>query len=142
MNYTQPTPQSSVPSTEQVHEVLQAHPGERLTAPQIVSLLPSSDLSLKQVQNALGMLIRNDGLYRNVHRVGRGEYVYDESRVRRRIVKRKAVVKSTPEAKPVVETKRSSERAVIPSGALHPVQDATVMQDNNGNLYIVRATKV
>ena len=140
MNYTHETTHPpTTTSNQQVHDVLRARAGARLSASQIVAALPEGSLNLKQVQNALGSLIRSE-TYPHVHRLDRGEYVYDEQRQRRRIAKRKAAKSSSTQ--PVVEAKRKNDSSVIPIGALRPVKDAAVMQDTEGNLYVVRATKV
>ena len=144
MNYTHQTthPLPTVTTNQQVHDILRNRAGERLNALQIVALLPEGSLNLKQVQNALGGLIRSDA-YPHVHRLDRGEYVYDEQRQRRRIAKRKSAKTTKAKApQPVVEAKRKNDSSVIPIGALRPVKDAAVMQDTEGNLYVVRATKV
>jgi hypothetical protein len=144
MIYTTVTPTPSAPAShrhipisERISDALRATPRRQFTAPQIQACL--GDATLKQVQNGLANIGRLPHLYPNVHRVTRGQYIYDETRVHRRWVSNGP---RQPAARPVLEAKRPEEPSTIPSGVLVPVQDATVMRDRDGRLYVVFATPV
>jgi hypothetical protein len=133
MTHTPKPRNSAAPSiTREVYDVLHTHAGMPVTATEILYVLPPGTATLRQVQNTLGSLVRNR-THPHIERVGHGLYRYNDHRASRR---------TNNNVTAVVETKNSTEAAVIPAGALHPVADAVVMSDADGNLFVVRLTKV
>jgi hypothetical protein len=135
---------------DRIYSAMATVPKQALTANQIVELL-DNEFSVKQVQGAVTTISRSAKRFPSLHRTGRGVYLYDADRKTRTWVKfpnlSKAQTKAAKAAKaavkqPVVEAKRPSERDVVAVDNLRPVHNASVMQDAEGNVYIVRATLV
>ena len=142
-----PSLEESMSIADRIYSALATVPKQALTASQIVDLL-NQEFSIKQVQGAFTTISRSAKRFPNLHRTARGVYQYDADRKTRTWTKfpnlSKAQTKAHKAAKqqPVVEAKRPAERDVVAVGALRPVRNASVMQDADGNLYVVRATLV
>lgn len=132
---------------DRVYSAMRTAPKQTMTANQIVELL-NNEFSVRQVQGAITSISRAPKRYPNLHRTGRGIYIYDADRKTRSWVKFPNVSKAQTKAvkttlqQPVVEAKRRAEQDVVAVGTLRPVRNASVMQDADGNLYVVRATLV
>ena len=117
----------------QVYEVITTFPQQSLTAIDIQGLMP--EFKLSAVNAALRGLIHNPTNYPHMHRVGRGEYMYDPTRstiwatfpqmARRRKVNGKIVPVNRLNQKP---GKTVKPRLVMPTPNVAPVQQAPVQQ--------------
>lgn len=152
--------------TKKVYEVCQTMSGISMTTDDVAALM-KGEATLNQVRGALIGMGKNPSEYPFLHRIERGVYLYEERRprvwfsnpnnakgARRAASKRRRnaakaaqvaettrAIQPTPSRPAVVEAKRPAE-SVVPTGALRPVEDAVVMADAAGNLFVVRVTPV
>jgi len=138
---TNPTPQTR---TAAIYAVLASRPNEVLSPADILRAVPPSvATTTQQVQTALLSIGRSPARYRNLHRIGRGKYLYSEDRPgarqwqQFRRTKKKAVKPAVK--KPQVVEAKGTVPGVVPSGLLRPVSDVVVMRDSTGKLFMVQS---
>lgn len=140
---------TNVPTTdslaERVYNAFRAHPKQTFTVGEVLALFPAGSITARQVRGVLNSRFKPEPQrFPHMHHLARGLYVYDPERAERTWVgapkKRRARQSARPAPKPVVEAKRVADSLAVP--ALRPVPGAVVMEDEAGNLFVVRAMPV